>query len=455
MDLVRATTQLFASAREFPVRLWDGTVLAPSRPSNVRGALVLATPRALDALLPPTTELRLAEAFLDGDIELEGDAIGVIEAAMRWEGPRPGAGTLWAVVKLAARRALSQLARRPDIDARLHGRTHSQGRDRRAVQHHYDVSDDFYRLFLDDQMVYSCAAFAPGADTLEEAQRAKLELVCRKLELEKGERFLDVGCGWGALVAHATAHHGATAVGITLSENQLAEARRRVASGAPGASIRAADYRQLDGERFHKIASVGMMEHVGRARLPEYFRALHRLLHPGGLLLNHAIADISTDRPALRWTSRRGGGFIDRYIFPDGDLVPIGMVLAAAERAGFEVRDVESLREHYADTCAAWLERLERRWDEAERLVGRRRARAYRLYLASSSAQFRVGRISIFQVLLAKPDERGRVQGVPRWRGEWYERALLPNPNPASRAREPGPVAHDPRTEIGPGAGQG
>jgi len=186
-------------------------------------------------------------------------------------------------------------------------------------------------------------------------------------------------------------------------------------------AVLAVDYRRLPpGEVFDKIASVGMMEHVGSRRLSEYFAALHRLLHPGGLLLNHAIADVSTDVPALRWTSQRGGGFFDKYIFPDGELLPIGAVLDAAERAGFEVRDVESLREHYADTCAAWVERLERRWDEAERLVGPRRARAYRLYLASSSAGFRAGRTSVFQALLAKPDEKGRVHAVPRYRGEWY-----------------------------------
>jgi cyclopropane-fatty-acyl-phospholipid synthase len=421
MDLVQATNRLFAAgAREFPVRLWDGTVLPPARSSSVRATLVLTTPRALDAFLPPTTERRLSEAYLDGDLELEGDAIGLIEAAMRWEGPPPGLGTVAAVAKLAARRAVARLARRRDIDARLRGRSHTVGRDRQAVRHHYDVSDDFYRLFLDEQMVYSCAAFAPGVRSLEEAQRAKLDLVCRKLDLRRGERFLDVGCGWGALVMHAVARHGASAVGITLSQNQLAEARRRAAAGPPGVDVLAADYRQLGEERFDKVASVGMMEHVGRARLPEYFRTLYRLLRPGGLLLNHAIADIATDRPALRWTSRRGGGFIERYIFPDGDLVPVDLVLSAAQRAGFEVRDVESLREHYGDTCAAWLQRLERRWEEAERLVGRRRARAYRLYLASSSAQFRVGRISLFQVLLAKPDEKGRARGVPRWRAEWY-----------------------------------
>jgi cyclopropane-fatty-acyl-phospholipid synthase len=447
MDLVRATTQLFASdTREFPVRLWDGTVLAPARPSGVRGAVVLATPRALDAFLPPTSELRLAEAYLDGDLELEGDAVRLLEAAIRWEGPQPGRAALSAVVRLVTRRALSRLwpsdlAGGPSFTRppSMIGRAHSPGRDRQAVRHHYDVSDDFYRLFLDEEMVYSCACFAPGVRSLEEAQRAKLELICKKLQLSRGERFLDVGCGWGALVAHAVALHGASAIGITVSEHQLAEARRRVAAGPPGASILAADYRQLEGERFHKIASVGMMEHVGRAHLAGYFGGLFRLLHPGGLLLNHAIADIFVGQPALRWTSRRGEGFIDRYIFPDGDLVPLDMVLSAAQRAGFEVRDVESLREHYAETCAAWLERLERRWDEAERLVGRRRARAYRLYLASSSAQFRLGRISVFQVLLARPDEKGRVHGVPRWRGEWY--GTWPSPSPFSGTREPTPLS--------------
>jgi len=422
MDLVRETTQLFESAsREFAVRLWDETVLPPPRPSDLRATLVLATPRAVHALLPPITELGLAEAFLDGDLEIEGDTIGLLASAMRWEGPRPTGTTIRAALRIAASRALGRLGERAGIAARLRGRTHSVDRDRQAVQHHYDVSDDFYRLFLDEEMVYSCAYFAPGARSLEEAQKAKLELVCRKLSLEKGERFLDVGCGWGALVAHAARCHGATAIGITLSENQLTEARRRLASGAPGATVLAEDYRKLAGvERFHKIASVGMMEHVGLRRLPEYFAALHRLLHPGGLLLNHAIADVSADLPALRFTSQRGGGFIDRYIFPDGELLPIGTVLGAAERAGFEVRDVESLREHYAETCAAWVDRLERRFDEAERLVGRRRARAYRLYLASSSAQFQAGRISVFQALLAKPDEKGRVHAVPRSRGEWY-----------------------------------
>ncbi len=208
-----------------------------------------------------------------------------------------------------------------------------------------------------------------------------------------------------------------------------------MAAAPAGGSILGMDYRQLPaGERFHKISSIGMMEHVGRARLGEYFATLHRLLHPGGLLLNHAIADITGEAPALRWASQRGGGFIDRYIFPDGELLPIATVLQEAERAGFEVRDVESLREHYAETLTHWLDRFERRQAEAEQLVGRRRTRAYRLYLAASAALFRAGRISVFQALLARQAEAGRVRNVPRWRGEWYQpqAAVLQGPGQQS-----------------------
>ena len=211
-------------------------------------------------------------------------------------------------------------------------------------------------------MVYSCAYFADGAESLDEAQQAKLDLVCRKLALAPGERLLDVGCGWGALIEHAAAHYQADALGITLSEHQLAEVRRRLAQAPPSRRVAAlaADYRTVPAEeRFHKVASVGMMEHVGRGHLDAYFSAIYRLLLPGGLFLNHAIADVSPGVATVRWASRREGGFIARYIFPDADLVPLHLVVAAAERAGFEVRDVESLREHYAQTLAAWLEPAE------------------------------------------------------------------------------------------------
>jgi cyclopropane-fatty-acyl-phospholipid synthase len=424
MDTARIAERLFRSPprsegpRTFAVRLWDGTLLPPER-GGVRGTVVLRTQSALHAFFPPASEAQLAEAFLDGELELEGDAIGLVEAAARWGGPRPDAALAVGAAAAWAARALRR--RRPPLLADVHGPLHSVGRDRDAVRHHYDVSDEFYRLFLDGAMVYSCAYFARGGEPIDEAQQAKLDLVCRKLDLSRGERFLDVGCGWGALVEHAGARYAARALGITVSANQLVAARRRVAPLGARAEIRGADYRTLTSDApFDKVASVGMMEHVGRARLAAYFASIHRLLRPGGLFLNHAIADGSGGRPTISWTSQRGGGFIWRYVFPDGELLPIGEVVSAAERADFEVRDLESLREHYAETLAAWLGRLEARFPEAVAVAGERRARLYRLYLAGSAAAFRLGVNNVYQLLLAKRTASGAAEGLPRWRGDWY-----------------------------------
>jgi len=423
MDPARIAQELFASSsRPFAVRLWDGTVLPPGRDEGVRGILVLRDPRALEAFVPPAAEHLLAEAFIDSRIDIEGDAIALIEAAARWEGPRPRRALLAPVLSVLLRRAL-RLGRRAPLEARLRGRRHAVGRDRDAVRHHYDVSNDFYRLFLDDGLVYSCAYFPRGGERLEEAQRAKLDLVCDKLALSSGESFLDVGCGWGSLVEHAARSRGARALGITVSANQLAAARARLArlDGGAEVAVREDDYRTLRTERpFDKIASVGMMEHVGRARLDAYFQAIHRLLRPGGLFLNHAIASAAGPGPTLPWAHQRGGGFIWRYVFPDGELLPIGETVAAAERAGFEVRDLESLREHYAETLAAWLARLEARFDEAVAIGGEPRARLYRLYLAASAVGFRIGRTSVYQLLLARRTAAGRAEGVPRCRADWY-----------------------------------
>ena len=426
MDLAQATSELFASpSRAFPVRLWDGRTLPAERDEGVQGAVVLTDPRALDALLPPVSELRVAEAYLDGDLELEGDAVALLEAAARWEGPRVRPALAGALLSIAVQRGATREGASAMV-SRLSGAIHSLTRDRDAVRHHYDASDALYRLFLDEAMVYSCAYFGTGTETLEEAQRAKLELVCRKLALSPGDRLLDVGCGWGALLEHAASRHHAEGLGLTLSENQLAEARRRLAR-IPGARMEALalDYRALPQDRlFDKVASVGMMEHVGRDHLDAYFGAVMRLLRPGGLFLNHAIADVATGQRTIPWAGRKEGGFIDRYIFPDADLVPLSLVVGAAERAGFEVRDVESLREHYAETLQAWLGRLERRFSEAEAAVGRRVARTYRLYLASSAAAFRLGRISVFQLLLASRTASGHAEGLPRTRAAWYREPL-------------------------------
>jgi len=421
MDPARLAQEIFDSpTRSFAVQLWNGALLPPRAPAAAKGRLKLCQPGSVAALLPPVEEAGLVEAYLDGDFELEGDAVGLVEALARWEGPRR---TVGLGLELAAARIRRAFRRGDDsVRAEVRGHRHSPRRDGAAVRHHYDVSDAFYRLFLDRDMVYSCAYFQSGTESLEEAQRAKLELVCRKLDLKPGERFLDVGCGWGALLAHAARRHGAVGTGITVSQNQLAEARRLLAAaGGPAAgSVVEADYRTLPGPPFDKVASVGMMEHVGRERLADYFGAMWRLTRPGGLFLNHAIADAAAESRTVPWVTRRRGGFIERYIFPDSDLVPLRLVVAAAERAGFEVRDVESLREHYAATLCAWLSRLEEHLREAEALVGARRTRAYRLYLATSAASFRLGRISVFQLLLARRTETGRAEGLPRSRADWY-----------------------------------
>ncbi|HET9597561.1 MAG TPA: cyclopropane-fatty-acyl-phospholipid synthase family protein [Anaeromyxobacteraceae bacterium] len=422
MDLLRAAGEMFSSpSRMFSVRLWDGTLLpSPHRGAPGGACVALTSPEGLAAFVPPSSERRVAEAFLDGAIELEGDAVGLLEAASRWAGPRFVLSTLPVLAgALASRTGRISNGR----GARLAGRVHSVSRDGAAVRYHYDLSNDFYRLFLDRSMVYSCAYFPSGHESIEEAQQQKLALICRKLALRPGDRFLDVGCGWGALLEHAVAHHGVEAVGVTPSAHQLAEVERRAARLTAGAhlTVLPVDYRTLpDGAPFDKIASVGMMEHVGRDRLDGYFAALFRALRPGGLFLNHAIADISRGT-TLPWARRRRGGFIARYIFPDSDLVPLPRVVAAAERAGFEVRDVESLREHYTETLQVWLRRLESRFREAVAVVGPRRARAYRLYLAASAVAFRVGTISVFQLLLAKRNAAGRALGVPRSRKAWYE----------------------------------
>jgi cyclopropane-fatty-acyl-phospholipid synthase len=278
-------------------------------------------------------------------------------------------------------------------------------RDRASVTHHYDVSNAFYELLLGPSLVYSCAYFASEDDSLERAQERKLELICRKLALQAGERILDVGCGWGSFVIHAAARHGVNALGVTLSEPQAELARQRIAdAGLAGrVEVRVLDYRELDEQPFDRIASVGMYEHVGRAQLDTYVDVVHRLLRPGGLFLNHGITRIHTQPP-------RGPTFIGRYVFPDGELHPVTDIIGALEARGFETRDVESLREHYALTLRRWVANLAAGRDAAVAEIGEERERVWRLYMLGSAQGFEVGEIGIYQTLAVRS---GAAHAVP------------------------------------------
>jgi cyclopropane-fatty-acyl-phospholipid synthase len=411
---------------ELGIRTWEGIRLGPP---GAPAALVVRSRDALARVLQRPGQLGLARAFVAGDLDVEGDILEAVQRASALEGVRPTRAQWVELARLAGPGAL--LPRRPPPEeARLDGRVHSVRRDRRAVKHHYDVSNDFYRVLLGSSMTYSCACWTSPGDTLEAAQAAKHELVARKLDLAPGARLLDVGCGWGAMLEHAAVHHGARGVGVTLSENQRAWAAKRMAEVGADMEVRVQDYRLVEDGPFDAISSVGMSEHVGQANLPTYFAKLFELLRPGGRLLNHAISALPTGRrrgdwptpvqlpAALRARRSRSGeagfagdSFISRYIFPDGELIEVGAVVSAMQRAGFEVRHVESLREHYGLTLRRWLANLEEHWAQAVAEVGERRCRAWRLYLAGSAWSFETGRIAVHQVLGVKPD--GGRSGMP------------------------------------------
>jgi cyclopropane-fatty-acyl-phospholipid synthase len=312
--------------------------------------------------------------------------------------------------------------RPPAEEASLGGVRHSLGRDRRAISHHYDVGNDFYRLVLGESMVYSCAYWRsddPGYG-LADAQRDKLELICRKLALQPGMRMLDVGCGWGSLAIHAAREHGVSVVGVTVSHEQTEYARKRVAEAGLSdlVEIRLQDYRDVADDPFDAISSVGMAEHVGVDQYAQYAEILYRRLRTGGRLLNHQIADL---HPSDEPTDRRGPlarlrrptpSFIQAYVFPDGELAPVGTTVSLLERAGFEVRHVEALREHYARTLRAWVSNLEANWDTAVGLTTPGRARVWRLYMAGSALSFEAGRIGVNQILAVKAAPDGR-SGMP------------------------------------------
>jgi cyclopropane-fatty-acyl-phospholipid synthase len=397
------------------VRLWDGTRWPDH--GGAAATLVMRHPGALRAMLLPGSEVGLAEAYLYDDVDIEGDAESVFALA-----DLLAERTLGWRKKLRAARDLLRLPpkERPSGGrgpARLSGRRHSVQRDREAIAYHYNVSNDFYALWQDRHMVYSCAYFHSPEEGLETAQERKLDMICRKLRLKPGQRLLDIGCGWGGLAIHAALRYGADATGITLSRPQAELANERIA--AEGLSercrIEVRDYRETeDDPAYDALASIGMFEHVGEALLPTYFGRAWRLLKPGGVFLNHGIASRATDKPP------HGPTFSETYVFPDGQLLPIHASLRAAEEAGFEVRDVESLREHYALTLRHWVRRLEAHRDEALRFVDEATYRVWRLFMAGSAYGFSEGRLNVYQSLLAKPALDGR-SGLPLTRRDWYD----------------------------------
>lgn len=381
------------------VRFWDGSTLPAGDPAAP--TVLVRAPEALTQLLRNTGELGLARAWVLGLVDLDGDIEDALARGQQVRGLRITARDKLDAVRAAVRLGAVRPAPLPEAEAKVHGHRHDRDRDAEAVQYHYDISNHFYRLVLGPTMVYSCAYFAGPEgedDDLEAAQTRKLDLICRKLRLAPGERLLDVGCGWGSLVIHAAEHYGVRAVGITASPAQAELARERVreAGLADRIEIRVQDYREVTDGPFDKIASVGMYEHVGAKTLPVYAAQLFALLRPGGLVLNHGITRLHDGKQGQ-------ASFIDRYVFPDGELHRLAVVVNVLEQAGFEVRDVESLREHYARTLRAWCANLAANREQAVADVGFQRERVWRLYMAASAAVFDSGHISIVQTLAVKP----------------------------------------------------
>lgn len=372
----------------FAIRLWDKQTWNSSPGEIPASTITISTPKALRLLMMNPSQVRLGEEYLEKEIDVEGDLFAVFEAIEHLlQRPRALRERVMQGL-LAGGHALAQ------------GRMHSRGRDRASIEYHYDQPPEFFRPWLGPALVYSCAYFQDDGDTLDSAQEQKLDLICRKLRLQPGERFLDIGCGWGSLILHAAGRKGAEAEGITLSREQARVTEQRIAvSGlADRCRVRLQDYRELNPAQktYDKIASVGMSEHVGLQNLPQYFERAYRLLKPGGVFLNHAIARSAHSMPL------GNDSFIARYVFPDGHLVTLTETIAAAEEAGFEVRDVENLREHYERTLRCWVEALRCNRMALLQRVTEKTYRIWLLYMAGCAAAFRRGDIAIYQVLLSR-----------------------------------------------------
>jgi cyclopropane-fatty-acyl-phospholipid synthase len=392
-------TALLNDAGPVPIQFWDGSFLG----TPGENVIVVKSPEAVRRILWAPGELGLGRAYVAGEIDFEGSIIEALSAAQDMAGDSPDvvrqrlrARDLPTLIRTARKLGVLGLPPAPPPEeARVRGGVHSKERDASAIAHHYDVGNDFYRLLLGETMTYSCGYFDSDNASLDEAQTAKHDLICRKLGLVEGMRLLDVGCGWGSMAIHAASRYGAKVVGVTLSQAQVELARERVARAglSDRIEIRYQDYRDVSDGPYDAVSSIGMFEHVGLSRLDDYFTSIREVLIPGGRFLNHAISRHSGSG-ALPKRS-----FIARYVFPDGEFHEVGRVITRMQDLGLEVRDVESLREHYAKTLRRWLANLEGSWSDAVALAGAGRARVWRLYIAASALNFEANRVSIHQVL--------------------------------------------------------
>ncbi|WP_432074418.1 class I SAM-dependent methyltransferase [Streptomyces wuyuanensis] len=424
--LTALAEELLGAPPPIRIRAWDESESGPADGP----VLVIRHPRALRRLLWKPGELGLARGWVAGEIDVEGDLYEALEAlaGLIWERSEPGPGlrslgdprlrsAVRELIALAGPRVWLPVPPPAEEVAARSGPLHTKARDRQAISHHYDVGNAFYEQVLGPSMVYSCAYWRDGG-SLEDAQRDKLDLVCRKLALREGDRLLDVGCGWGSMAIHAAREYGARVTGVTLSREQAAYARKRIAEEGltDRIEVRVQDYRDVKDGPFDAISSIGMAEHVGSVRFREYADVLYGLLKPGGRLLNHQIAR----RPEQDEAAYRVDDFIDAYVFPDGELAPLGRTLSILEEAGFEARDVESLREHYARTLRAWVANLESDRPRAVRHSSPGRARIWRLYMAASAVAFERNRIGVNQILAVKSRDGGG-SGMPLRARDWND----------------------------------
>ena len=402
--------------RDIAVRLWDGTTWQPEPEAEepARCTLVLQHPGSLRKMLVPPNDLTLGEAYIYNDFDIEGDIEALIPLIEHFLDGYRGRMELLRYGKRLLSLPKADQPHPTDLAAKVHGLVHSKERDQQAVTYHYNWSNDFYALFLDRRMVYTCAYFKTPDDDLDTAQENKLDYVCRKLRLQPGERLLDLGCGWGGLAIYAAQHYGVKVHSITLSRPQVELAQERIdqAGLTEQCCVEVRDYRDLhESGGYDKIAAIGIVEHIGKAMQPTYFKHAWRLLRPGGVFLNHNIA-LHSNAPKI------GRNFIQHYVFPDGDAPPLHTTLKAAEINGFEVRDVESLREHYVLTVGHWLRRLGEHAEEVKKIAGEETFRIWRLFLSVAHHDFESGRSNLYQTLLVKPN-KGR-SGLPLRRDDWY-----------------------------------